>query len=202
MERIKVEKVQLTDGNTYEGSAVMIKDEIIPDGFGVKSFQNGRATGSFKMGLIDGPAYYVREDSMTIGVFTKQRLNGWGINMRSGQFWFGVFKDSKLVTDLSEEVEWMMNEIRKSSNKRWAFIYPKAKEAFLGIPGGSSEFISGAYKGFHFFESGDLYVGQMFDFVKTGNFIKYSNDGSVVVGEWENGVQTKTFSIQDLFDIH
>lgn len=202
MERIKVENLQLKDGNTYTGSALVINSETIPDGYGVKLFKNGRATGSFRMGLIDGPAYYVREDSMTMGVFSKQRLNGWGINMRHGQFWFGVFKDSNLVTDLSEEVEWMMNEIRKSSNKRWAYVYPKPKEVFLGIPGGSTEFISGAYKGFHFYDNGDLYVGQMFDFNKSGNFIKYSNDGSVAVGEWEDGIQIKSFSIQDLFDIH
>ena len=200
---IKVENVKLSDGNLYSGEAIINKGITYPNGYGKKIIETGTVIGKFEKGILKGVAYYNQHNRMYMGYFDNNRLNGWGVMMDRGNMTFGVWKDSQLVTNLTEQVNWMLYEIRKQNyNKSWAHVYPKAGEVFLGIPGAHYDSCDSAYLGFHFQENGDVYLGGMFNLKKTGAFLKYCNDGHVKIGEWENGAQIKSFSVKELLDFN
>lgn len=87
-------------------------------------------------------------------------MDGWGLTMDNGELKFGVWRNSKIIYDLTEQVNWIMYKIRKQNyQKSFINVLPDAKEILFGIPGKKyNEFIS-LYFGFHFMSNGEVFVG-------------------------------------------
>lgn len=203
-----VQKVTLNDGCLYSGEAIVVSNKYIPHGWGKKLLQNtNSATGVFENGVSNGLTYYNRHNDMYLGYMDKhtETMNGWGIRMAMGVLYFGVWKDSNMIIDFSEQVQWMMFKlVRENYQNTFINIYPKLNEILFGIPGKEFENSARLYSGFHFMTNGEIYVGTCLEggIKKTGDFIKYNKNGTITIGEFEDGILIKNMDIQRILDMY
>ena len=176
----KVEKQKLSDGSRYTGEARLLQNgNYLPYGFGKKYVSKElELTGNWKDGNINGVCYMNMHDAMVTGHFVDSRPDGWCLSIEGGRgFVFGVFKIDDCVCSLAETVTWMIRDIDLGLK-----ISSKKKQILVG------EVSNNKAKGFHFLNNGDLYVGtDSAGLNQTGYFIKFTYDGYIQVGRFENG---------------
>lgn len=176
----KVEKKKLEDGSVYTGEARLCQNGFyLPYGWGKKYVSKDlELTGSWLDGNINGVCYINRHIAMFIGHFVDNRPDGWCLSYEEYKgFVFGVFKIYHCVNSLDQAVRWMTKriwigpQIKTSSEK---------KQILVGQ-------IDNAM-GFHFMNNGDVYVGKDNSKLdKTGYFFKFTQDGYIQIGRFENG---------------
>lgn len=205
LETTNVEKITLDDDSQYSGSAILNKGVYIPHGWGKKTFPNTNSViGIFENGQLNGLMYNNRHNDMFMGLYDARTngMNGWGIRMARGLLFFGVWKESNLALDLTEQVEWMLFKLNEQNyQKSYAHVYSKIGEIMLGIPGKRYEQFTSLFTGYHFMTNGDVYIGTCeTGLQKTGKFIKYSFDGKIQIGKFKEGILIDKMDIQELLD--
>jgi hypothetical protein len=183
----KIENQKLADGTVYTGDAILCTDGFyLPNGFGKKVVSKDlELTGSWIDGNINGVCYMNMHQAMITGHFINSRPNGWCLSIEGGRgFVFGVFKKEDCVCSLGEAVAWMIRSmkfgLRINSNK---------KQIFVG------EITNNQAKGFLFSNNGDVYVGTNNSHLdKTGYFFKFSENGYIQIGRFEQGVLVESLS--------
>jgi hypothetical protein len=194
----KVKNVELEEGGTYTGEALVIGNYCMPNGYGVilyKSEYNKRIVSFFGGGGIGCVAYLsYPKHHMYIGGVEDEKPNGWGFYLAKGQYTFGYYKIGKLYKDMTvfannifdiiHEQDWNIGPIRDELYGIALGILPNANRPFTG---------------FQFFENGTVYIGEgdnnnTYDI--TGRFLRLDIDGTAVCGIFRNGVLEKRISQQ------
>ncbi|MBO7566880.1 MAG: hypothetical protein J6T60_07280 [Bacteroidales bacterium] len=190
---VQVENKKLKDGTIYTGEARMCTDGFyLPNGYGKKIFnQNVEMTGYWKHGYVDGMCYMNMHHSMITGHFKGNHPDGWCISIEGGRgFVFGVFQNDDCVYSLGECVAWMVDKINYGLRVSY-----KIGQIFLG------DAINKQYRGFHFMNNGDVYVGtDDASRSKTGYFFKFTKDGYIQVGYFANGELVKEMPSYEVVD--
>lgn len=175
----KVENEKLADGSVYSGEARLCKNGFyLPYGWGKKYVSKDlELTGTWRDGKLNGVCYMNMHHSMITGHFVNNSPDGWCLCIDTRGFVFGVFKIDDCVYSLGEAVTWMMRsvdaEVRMSRSK---------KQIIVG------QIVNNKIIGFHFMNNGDIYVGtDNSRLEKTGCFFKFTNDGYIQIGKFENG---------------
>lgn len=187
----KVEKQKLADGSIYTGEAILCKDgSYLPYGWGKKYVSKDlELTGSWRDGNINGVCYMNMHHSMVTGHFVNSRPDGWCLSIEGGRgFVFGVFKIDDCVNSLGEAVTWMIRSVdaglKTSSIKKQILVGQIANNQAIG---------------FHFMNNGDVYVGtDNSRLEKTGYFFKFTNDGYIQIGKFENGNLIEHMTAKDV----
>ena len=176
----KVEKQILADGSTYTGEARLgIDGKYIPMGFGKKILNKEvEMTGNWVDGYVNGVCYMNMHFAMITGHFVNNHPDGWCLSVDKNGYVFGVFKDDDCCCSLGEAVLWMMRNIgmniKMSSTKKMILLGDKVGDTI---------------KGFQFLNNGDIYVGVASNHsTLTGYFFKFSHDGYIQTGLFEEGV--------------
>ena len=176
----KVEKQKLADGSIYTGEARLCQDgNYLPYGWGKKYVSKDlEFTGSWRDGNLNGVCYMNMHHSMVTGHFVDNRPNGWCLSVEGGRgLVFGVFKIDDCVCSLGEAIIWMVRSINPGLKTNSA-----KKQIFLG------QIINNQAKGFCFMDNGEVYVGiDNSSLEKTGYFFKFTSDGYIQIGKFENG---------------
>ncbi|MBR6631947.1 MAG: hypothetical protein IKK89_08405 [Alistipes sp.] len=188
-------KITISEGVTFEGSVISRDGKDLPHGYGIMKFEDHDVQGLFSNGDIDGIAYINYHEWMCVGRVCDGKLNGWGIRARRGEVEFGVFEDGELKVDVTPLVEIYWDEILHKlgeTNFKMVNARPDNKEIFIGIPQLTCD-IDGDV-GFHFLESGDVYLGvsDIFDADSkraiTGRFLHFDTKFNITCGKYENSI--------------
>ncbi len=197
----KVKNVELLDGATYTGEALVVGNYCMPNGYGVKIYKsenNKRIVSFFGGGGIGSVAYLsYPKHHMYIGGAEDERSHGWGFYLAKGQYTFGYYKEGKLYKDMTvfannifdiiHEEDWNIGPIRDEIYGMALGILPNANRPFTG---------------FQFFENGTVYIGEgdnnnIYDI--TGRFLRLDIDGTAVCGIFRNGVLDERISQQNFY---
>lgn len=190
---VKVEKEQLADGSIYTGEAILCTNGYyLPNGFGKKIVsEEVELTGNWKDGNVNGVCYMNMHFAMVTGHFVKSRPLGWCLSVEGGRgVVFGVFKKDDCVKSLGDAIMWMVRSIDLGVK-----ISSKKKEILIG------EIINNQAKGFMFLNNGDVYVGtdnSRLD--KTGFFFKFTGDGYVQIGEFNQGTLVSEMTPKEVIE--
>lgn len=176
----KVEKKRISDGSIYTGEARLLTNGFyLPHGFGKKYISPDlEMTGNWHHGNLNGVCYLNMHHSMVTGHFTDSRPNGWCLSIESERgFVFGVFKEDDCIRSLGNAVIWMVRNldfgVKIDSRKRQILIGKIYNDHAIG---------------FIFMNSGDVYVGTDTPSLdKNGYFFRFSHDGYIQIGRFENG---------------
>lgn len=185
----KVENQKLIDGSVYTGEAILCSNGFyLPNGFGKKVISKEvEMTGQWVDGIANGVCYVNMHHSMVTGHFVNNRPNGWCISVEGGRgFVFGVFKTDDCIFSLGDTVLWMMRGVNmglRTSSKLGLVIV--------------GEIRNNTVCGFHFMNNGDVYVGTDGKTMnKTGFFFKFTHDGYIQIGRFEEGVLVEQLAPQ------
>lgn len=177
----KIKSQKLQDGSIYTGEARLCTNGFyLPYGYGKKIISNQlEMTGHWLNGRADGMCYLNMHKAMVTGHFINSRPNGWCLSIEGGRgYVFGVFKDDDCKISLGDSVLWMIRGIKfgiKVSYKKGLILVGEIK--------------NNKSCGFHFMNNGDLYVGNDDSRLnQNGYFFKFTHDGRIQIGHFENGV--------------
>lgn len=177
----KVENQKLQDGSIYTGEARLCTNGFyLPYGYGKKVISKQlEMTGHWLNGYVNGMCYVNMHNAMVTGHFVNSRPDGWCLSIEGGKgYVFGVFKNDDCKISLGDSVLWMMRGIKfglKISYKRGLILVGEIK--------------NNKSCGFHFLDNGDLYVGNDDSrLCQNGSFFKFSHDGHIQIGHFENGI--------------
>ena len=188
---VKVENTKLADGTMYTGEAILCTDGFYqPNGFGKRIVSKDlELTGNWKGGRVNGVCYMNMHQAMVTGHFVDSRPDGWCLSIEGGRgFVFGVFKKDDCVCSLGEAVAWMIKSMSMGLN-----INSRKKQIFVGQTA-----ITKA-KCFLFSNNGDVFVGVGdADFNKTGYFFKFTEDGFIQIGRFEQGTLVEPLAPEEV----
>ena len=177
----QVEKQKLQDGSIYTGQALLLQNGLyLPHGYGKKYISpQMEMTAHWVNGNANGMCYLNMHSAMVTGHFVNSHPNGWCISVEGGVgFVFGVFRNDDCVLSLGESVIWLIRSMDMGLKTSY-----KKGQILVG------EIINNQARGFHFMNNGDLYVGtDDSKLSKTGFFFKFSKDGYIQIGEFNNGI--------------
>ena len=209
-----MEKVEdlLLDGNCrYSGTGYYENSKFIPNGLGKMQFPNYYAKGNFVDGVLSGPAIISHDYYMNTVFMKNDRGNGWGMCINRGVLAeFGYYQNSQLKTDLTDAVDWYYHkmQMRPGQGSMLHFYTSKTDghltEILIGWPGGASlgNGMASVYVGFHFLEDGSVWIGNTATIKQSGTIVKFTADGFVQIGEFENGRLVNPMDIQDVIDAY
>lgn len=212
MELIREDNVFLSDGKKYSGWGYYQDNEFIPYGCGKKFFDGYYALGNFKNGILDGgPAIISHDYYMHTIQFKNNRGNGWGMFMNRGMLIeFGYYKDSKLLVNLLNFVEWYFSIIESCGRHREDMLniyrHKETKQVnnlLIGYsPKKYSNGLVSSCMGFLFKEDGSVWVGTTQSLKRTGNLIHFRKDGLIDAGKFEDGTLVARKSILEIIDYY
>ena len=199
MEIVRVEKLAIAENKLYSGQGFYRGNEFTPHGYGWLSIKESRVYGFFQNGILNGPSYHPMDYMMYAMQMKNNRGNGWGMMINSGILSFGRYSDSKEDLDLTDAVQWYYDIMISLGKKESMFHgYYNAGEIMIGWKGDENN----DFMGFHYLNDGSVYVGSSKSLKKTGYFIKFCADGSILIGEFENGMLIQPMDIQELISYY
>lgn len=197
---LNVKNVLLPNGAKYIGSAKSNGNNQIPHGMGVCTFRDHQEIGMYQDGVLNGITYLNYHSWMQVGVMKDGTINGWGAKIDMGEITFGVFRNNKLVVDLTPLVEIFWNKIKDECRIRQKTIISalKSGELFIGVP----PYLLTKYEnqlGFHFLNNGELFLGVSGyrETAMTGKFLHFDLEYNVTRGEFENGELIREINDED-----
>lgn len=200
----RVNQIILEDGHTFSGYGYYRGASFIPNGYGMKQFSDMYVKGNFVDGELNGPAIISHDYYMYTMQMKNNRGNGWGMCINGGVLVeFGYYKDSQLVVDLLDAVEWYYDKMAESdrAGENMLHIYTsKIDGSLVDLHIGYSAKDSLASMGFHFLTDGSVWVGTTKNNRPNGSLIKFCSNGFIKIGEFENGNVVEEFGIQELID--
>lgn len=214
-ELLNIENYELPNGSVYSGEYIDNYWGIVLQGKGEILFPNGdKYNGEFVNGNVkgygkytfvngdvhygwfpDGLGYLNQKTKMFMGTFIYDEnalLDGWGIHNTSKSRHFGWWKDGYLVQDETLNLEWIFERFN-NYYENLVHIYSKINRISFGIPQKKVNSIinnntfNQPFQGFLFDDDGNVWVGDILNFIPTGWLVKYGNDKSITYGKWENG---------------
>lgn len=196
----EVKSITLNDGTTYTGCVDYIEGAPVPNGMGIKKFDDHNESGMFKSGSLDGIGYLNYHDWMIIGLCKDGEINGWGIKAERGNVSFGVFENSVLKVDLTPliQVFWhRINEVASYLNKGLAYTR-KTGDIFLGVP----ESVYGRRLGFHFLNNGEVFLGacEYGKTDRTGKFLHFNLEYNIRKGNYDAGVLVEEIDDEEFIE--
>lgn len=205
----KVVDIKLEDGHKYSGYGYYRGSSFVPNGYGKKEFSGMYVKGNFSDGVLNGPAIISHDYYMYTMQMKNDRGNGWGLCINAGVLVeFGYYKNSQLIVDLTDAVEWYYAKMEDSGREgeNMLHIYTSKNDGsitdlHIGFTakdlGGN---IGYASMGFHFLGDGSVWVGNSENNRPNGGLIKFCKDGYIQVGHFENGSLVEEKDIQELID--
>lgn len=190
----------LSKGVTYSGAVKTDRGKIIPNGIGSCKYSDHNEHGVFVDGELNGVAYLNYHKWMMIGMCSKGRINGWGMQVKDREFSFGVFLDNELKVDLTPLVSIFWYKIMDTDIRLHidAVNVLNKSEIFVGIP---QLMLEGKF-GFHFLNNGEVYLGQS-DYNQNGRTGKYLHFGigyNINRGEYKDDILVRQISNTEFID--
>lgn len=195
MEIVRVENVALPGNKIYSGQGYYKDSEFVPQGFGWIRIQEAKAYGHFINGVMNGPAYHPMDYMMYTMQMANDRGNGWGMMINGGVLFFGYYENSDMKVEMTDAVQWYF-DLMTGMGKHEAMFhgYYNAGEIMIGWKGTDTT----DFMGFHYMVDGSVYVGSSKSLKKTGFFMKFCPDGTIQIGEFQEGSLIKAMDIQEL----
>ena len=198
--------VTIAEGVTYNGNLKIENGKEVPHGYGAMKCHDHNEIGLFNNGVIDGIAYLNYHEWMCVGRVSDGKLNGWGVRARRGEVEFGVFENGELKVDITPLVEIYWDEILHKlgqTNFKMVSLRHRRKEIFIGVP----QLTCGVDgdMGFHFLESGDVYLGisDIEDDPKSnsslnGYFLHFDTEFNITCGKYDSSKLIARFEKNEL----
>lgn len=211
MEKEQVERIALSDGNSYSGWGYYDDyNRFIPDGCGKKYYNGYYAYGNFCNGSLDGPAIISHGSYMNTAQFKHNEGNGWGLCMNRGELVeFGFYKNGQYTVNVLDFVLWYFEKLRTSGrDDNMLNVYTfkdthNVAEILIGYKGTPTQNEVGlCYMGFHFMADGSVWIGNTKTRRFTGNLIHFRNDGCIDCGRFEDGMLFEAVDIQTIIDTY
>lgn len=186
----EVKDHRFADGSTYTGSALCYGDSVVPEGMGVRKFDDHNDLGHFHSFILEGVCYRNHHQYMYAGISKWGDLNGWGMHIKDGEFFFGIYRDDSLVVNLTPLVRnyWgHVQELTVDYKKSLVKVQKNPETVFVGCP----QMTWNGRFGITFRQEGDVFVGQSNLGVGrelTGYYLHFSPDGKITKGYFIRGI--------------
>lgn len=198
----EVKDHRFADGSTYTGSALCYGDSVVPEGMGVRKFDDHSDLGHFHSFILEGVCYRNHHQYMYAGISKWGDLNGWGMQVKDGVFLFGQYRDDRLAVNLTPLVQPFWNRIHElmdGMNTGMVKVQKNPDTVFVGCP----QLTWNDRFGFTFRQEGDVFIGQS-DLgagrALTGYYLHLDTDGSITKGYFENGILDRALDDLDQND--